>query len=85
MSKVTKPMENGGRLIGYKTHILIGVSADGAMAVICDWPHLPTLAEVQEQIDATHGGYAAFALCTPTSILPVQESPSGRGRARSVR
>ena len=27
--------------IDYKTHILIGVRANGVMTVIADWPHLP--------------------------------------------
>jgi hypothetical protein len=70
--------------IDYKTHILIGVRGDGAMTVVCDWPHLPTQAEVQEQIDASANGYAAFALCTPTSILPGSASGS-RDRSRSGR
>jgi hypothetical protein len=70
--------------IDYKTHILVAVRADGVMTVICDWPHLPTQAEVQEQIDASASGYAAFALCTPTSILPVAAG-GGRDKARSGR
>jgi len=56
--------------LSYKTHILIGVRANGVMAVIADWPHLPSLAEVHEQIDGARGDYVAFALCTPTSIVP---------------
>jgi hypothetical protein len=71
--------------IDYKTHILIAVRGDGVMTVICDWPHLPTQAEVQEQIDASASGYAAFALCTPTSILPVDAAGGGRDKARSGR
>lgn len=71
--------------IDYKTHILIAVRGDGVMTVICDWPHLPTQAEVQEQIDASASGYAAFALCTPTSILPVEPAGGGRDKARSGR
>ena len=27
--------------IDYKTHILIGVRANGVMTVIADWPHVP--------------------------------------------
>ena len=34
-------------------------------------------AEVQKEIDATSNGYAAFVLCTPTSIL----SGNGNGNA----
>jgi hypothetical protein len=36
--------------VDYKTHILVAVRGDGAMTVIYDWPHVPTQAEVQEQI-----------------------------------
>ena len=71
--------------IDYKTHILIAVRGDGTMSVICDWPHLPTQAEVQEQIDASANGYAAFALCTPTSILPATTNGGRRDRPRSGR
>jgi hypothetical protein len=56
--------------INYKTHILIGVRANGVMTVIADWPHLPKQAEVQEEIDGAPNGYVTFLLCTPTSILP---------------
>ena len=56
--------------IDYKTHILIGVRADGVMTIIDDWPHVPTQADVQGVIDGTRGPFASFALCTPTSILP---------------
>jgi hypothetical protein len=70
--------------IDYKTHVLIAVRSDGAMTVLCDWPHVPTQAEVQEQIDASANGYAAFALLTPTSILPGSSSGS-RDRPRSGR
>jgi hypothetical protein len=76
-------METSSRQpIHYKTHILIAVRADGVMTVVCDWPHVPTQREVQEQIDATRNGYVAFALCTPTSILPVgANSPPHRPRS----
>jgi hypothetical protein len=57
------------RELSYKTHILIGVGANGAMTVIADWPHLPKQAEVQDKINKARDGYVAFALCTPTSIL----------------
>ena len=62
--------------ISYKTHILVGVRSNGVMTVIADWPHLPKQAEVQKAIDAARDGYATFALCTPTSILPA----SGNGK-----
>lgn len=73
--------------IDYKTHILIGVRADGVMTAVCDWPYVPTQAEVQQQIDATRNGYITFALCTPTSIMPVDAEDSGKqpGRPRSGR
>lgn len=79
-------MQNNSPLpIDYKTHILIAVRGDGVMTVVCDWPHLPTQAEVQEQIDASASGYAAFALCTPTSILPVGSADGARDKSRSGR
>jgi hypothetical protein len=56
--------------INYRTHILVGVRADGVMTIIGDWPHVPTQTDVQEAIDGTRGTYANFALCTPTSVLP---------------
>jgi hypothetical protein len=56
--------------IDYKTHILIGVRANGIMTVLRDWPNLPTQSEVQDEIDAAAEPYVTFALCTPTSILP---------------
>ena len=56
--------------IDYRTHILVGVRADGVMTIIEDWAHVPTQADVQEAIDGTRGPFANFALCTPTSVLP---------------
>jgi hypothetical protein len=56
--------------IDYKTHILIGVRANGVMTVIADWPHVPKQTEVQKEIDDARDGYATFVLCTPTSIIP---------------
>jgi hypothetical protein len=56
--------------ISYKTHMLVGVRANGAMTVIADWPHLPKQVEVQGKIDAATNSYVTFLLCTPTSILP---------------
>ena len=59
--------------LDYKTHILIGVRASGAMEILYQWPNVPTQAEVQERIDAARAGFTAFALCTPTSILAPEE------------
>jgi hypothetical protein len=56
--------------VDYKTHILIGVRANGVMTVIADWPHVPKQADVQKEIDAARDGYVAFVLCTPTAIIP---------------
>ena len=56
--------------IDYRTHILLGLRADGVMTIIEGWPHVPTQADVQEAIDGTRGPFANFALCTPTSVLP---------------
>ena len=64
------PMEL--RAVDYKTHILIGVRANGVMTVIADWPHVPKQAEVQKEIDGANNGYVTFALCTPTSIIAVE-------------
>ena len=63
-------MGTSGPEIDYRTHILVGVRADGDMAIIEDWPHVPTQADVQEAIDGARGPFANFALCTPTSVLP---------------
>jgi hypothetical protein len=56
--------------IDYRTHILVGVRADGVMSIIEDWPHVPTQADVQEAIDGTRTPFVSYALCTPTSLLP---------------
>ena len=67
--------------ISYRTHILVGVRPNGVMTVIADWPHVPRQTEVQEKIGAARDGYATFALCTPTSIIPGGadgDAPSGR-------
>jgi hypothetical protein len=78
-------MDKGGsQPISYKTHILIGISSDGAMSVVCDWPHLPALAEVQQAMQATRESYVTFALCTPTSILPADGDSGGTRRGRSA-
>ena len=58
------------RPIDYRTHVLVGVHADGVMTIIEDWTHVPTQADVQEAIDGARGTFANFALCTPTSVLP---------------
>ena len=63
-------MHSDPAAIDYKTHILIGVRANGVMTVIADWPHVPKQAEVQKEIDGARDGYATFVLCTPTSIIP---------------
>jgi hypothetical protein len=56
--------------ISYKTHILIGVRANGVMTVIADWPNVPKQANVEKEIDGARDGYATYVLCTPTSIIP---------------
>jgi hypothetical protein len=56
--------------IDYKTHILIGLRADGAMSIMDAWPHVPLQSDIEKVIAGVCGSYAAFALCTPTSILP---------------
>lgn len=67
--------------ITYKTHILIGMQPNGIMTVIAAWPHLPKQAEVLQEFRNARDAYTTFALCTPTSIIPVQGnggSASGR-------
>lgn len=72
--------------LDYKTHILIGVRANGVMTVIADWPHLPKQTDVQGEIDAARDGYVTFALCTPTSIMPAGgKGESGETGYRSAR
>lgn len=63
-------MNNSGHTaIDYKTHILIGVRANGAMSVICHWHQVPQQREVEEKAAATREPFATFVLCTPTSIM----------------
>ena len=69
----------GPATIAYKTHILIGVRANGVMTVIADWPHLPRQVEVQKEIDAASDTYTTFALCTPTSILSADGNGGVKG------
>jgi hypothetical protein len=73
--------------IDYKTHILIGVRANGVMTVIADWPHVPKQAEVQKEIDGARDGFAKFVLCTPTSIIPAggHKDATSDGSLRSTR
>jgi len=63
-------MSTHDQAIDYKTHILVGLRADGVMTIIEDWPLVPAQADVQEAIDGARGAFANFALCTPTSVLP---------------
>jgi hypothetical protein len=65
--------------VTYKTHILIGVRTNGVKTVIADWSHVPKQAEVLQEIQKAGNGYATFALCTPTSIIPA-ESNGGADR-----
>jgi hypothetical protein len=67
--------------ISYKTHILIGHTASGNMTVIYHWPHVPRQDEVQQKIDAESSIYAGFLLCTPTSIMPVEETEGHKPRS----
>jgi hypothetical protein len=48
-------MNTGKPQIDYRTHILVGVRADGVMTIIEDWPHVPTQVDVQETIDGARG------------------------------
>lgn len=63
-------MSNSERFaIDYKTHILIGVRASGAMSVIGHWHGVPRQSEVEEKAAATREPFTTFILCTPTSIM----------------
>jgi hypothetical protein len=55
--------------IDYKTHILIGVRANGAMTVVTYWDHVPHQSEVEERATAAREPFTKFLLCTPTSIM----------------
>jgi len=55
--------------IDYKTHILIGVRANGAMSVISHWHGVPRQSEVEQRAAATREPFVTFILCTPTSIM----------------
>jgi hypothetical protein len=76
-----EPMRTNPQPVDYKTHILIGVRANGMMTVIADWPHVPKQADVQKEIVAARDGYVTFVLCTPTAIIPA----GGRGDAAGDR
>jgi hypothetical protein len=69
--------------LDYKTHILIGWTADARMTVVCHWPNLPRQAEVEQAIRLSKEGHAAFLLCTPTSVLPV--TANGQQQQSSAR
>ena len=60
--------------IDYKTHILIGVRANGVMKVIAEWPHLPRQIEVQNKIDTAGDAYAS-RLCADAGGL--RPAPAG--------
>jgi hypothetical protein len=75
-----------GPSLDYKTHVLIGVRANGDMTVICHWSRVPPLREVQQRIDGSKQPFVkqpfvTFMLCTPTSILPAGGSDLLRGSA----
>jgi len=67
-------MNTNDQEFDYKTHILVGVRADGVMNIIDDWPHVPLQADVESAIDGTRGSYVTFALCSPTSVMPADHA-----------
>jgi hypothetical protein len=69
----------------YKTHILIGLTVRGKMSVVRSWPHLPRQFEVERTMEGVHEAYAAFLLCTPTSIMPAKTRPVVSGKQGSAR
>ena len=66
MSRSEKPE------IDYKTHILIGIRANGAMSVITYSDRVPHQREVEGKASATRELYVKFLLCTPTSIMATE-------------
>jgi hypothetical protein len=58
--------------IDYKTHILIGVRANGAMSVVWHWHSVPRQSEVEDKAAATREPFTTFILCTPTSIMQAE-------------
>lgn len=64
--------------IDYKTHILIGMRANGVMTVIHHWHYLPRQTEVQAEMNGARDSFTVFMLCTPTSILAVPGAGGGR-------
>jgi hypothetical protein len=76
-------MDTGEAQINYKTHILIGVRADGVMSFIKDRAHVPAQSDVEEAISGARESYANFALCTPTSILPGKRGFEERSKVLS--
>ena len=66
--------------VSYRTHVLIGVRHDGVMSVIAHWPQVPTLTEVEQEIQGVRHGHTTFMLCTPTAILPAEGSGEDDGR-----
>src|SRR5215813_12660822 len=52
--------------VTYKTHILIGVRANGVKTVIADWSLVPKQAEVLKEILRPGNGYTLFPFSTPS-------------------
>jgi hypothetical protein len=75
-----RAMSSDTREVDYKTHILIGRTSAGDMAVIGEWPHVPRQSEVQQKIDGARQRYAVYLLCTPTSIMPASGNVNGGGQ-----
>jgi hypothetical protein len=72
---------DGSQQIDYKTHILIGYVSNGTMTVICHWPYVPRQEEVHQRMDAVKESYTAFLLCTPTSIMRVENDAARKQRS----
>ena len=71
----------GSQQIDYNTHILIGCASSGTMTVICHWPYVPRQEEVQQKIGTVRESFTAFVLCTPTSIMHMENDAARKQKA----
>jgi len=81
--------DNDVSQVDYKTHILIGCSANGNMKVIYCWSHLPRQVEVQQKSMRSKRGlrHSCYARprrsCLPMAMEPARRSPHPLARPGS--